>query len=133
VYSIGRGILGVVYGSIYVFCCVGLSLFIWLGLDGWRSDNWISTLADVAGGSFGIALFVAILVEGFMLAWMIQKKIEDKAREEGREEGRQEGRQERDGQWEDWIRRRDEALIRGEAFDEPPPSRSGTAATPGPK
>ena len=95
-------------------------------MDGWRSDNWISTLADVAGGSFGIALFVAILVEGFMLAWMIQKKIEDKAREEGRKEERQQ----RDGQWEDWIRRRDEALIRGEAFDEPPPSRSETPATP---
>ena len=69
-----------------------------------------------------------------MLAWMIQKKIEDKAREEGRKEGRQQGlqqgRQERDGQWEDWIRRRDEALIRGEDFDEPPPSRSETPATP---
>jgi hypothetical protein len=64
---------------------------------------------------------------------MIQKKIEDKAREEGREEGRQEGRQERDGQWEDWMRRRDEAQIRGESFDDPPPSRSETAATPGPK
>ena len=44
---------------------------------------------------------------------------------EGRAEGRAEMREETNAAWSDWNRRRVEAEMRGERFDEPPPSVNG--------
>ncbi len=41
--------------------------------------------------------------------------------ERGREEGLERGREEAQALWEDWYRRFQEAEVRGEVFDEPPP------------
>ena len=41
--------------------------------------------------------------------------------ERGREEGLERGREEAQALWEDWYRRFQEAQVRGEVFDEPPP------------
>ena len=47
-----------------------------------------------------------------------------RGREEGREEGRAQGLAEANRQWEEWLRRRDDAEAAGRPFDEPPPSKS---------
>ena len=120
----------VFYCAIYVFCFAGLSLFQWLYLNTWQLDNWVPTLADVAGGSIGLALLMVISVEGVramvLFAPIIKKRMEEKARQEGRKEGRQEGRQEgrreNNEEWEAWLKRRDEAQANGQPFDEPSPS-----------
>ena len=112
----------VFYCAIYLLCFAGLSLFQWLYLNAWQLDNWVSTLADVAGGSIGLALLMVISVEGVramvLFAPIIKKRMEEKARQEGR----QEGRRENNAEWEAWLKRRDEAQANGQPFDEPSPS-----------
>ena len=135
----------VVYCAIYVFCFVGLSLFQWLYLNTWQLDNWVSTLADVASGSIGLALLMVISVEGVramvLFAPIIKKRMEEKARQEGRQEGRKSmgtdagtkkggkkggkkgvGKTMQNGR--PWLKRRDEAQANGQPFDEPSPSQS---------
>ena len=46
----------------------------------------------------------------------------DKTRRVARAQGRTEGRAEEREAWMDWVRRRDEALARGEDFNEPSPA-----------
>ena len=124
----------VVYSSIYLLCFVGLSLFFGLYLREWQSHNWLSTLADIAGGSIGIALLVVVAAEGgrglVLLYPMLKKHLQEEARQKGHEEGRQkdrqEGRQETHGAWETWLKRRDEAHANNQPFDEPPPSHKKT-------
>ena len=45
--------------------------------------------------------------------------------EKARAEGRAEGLEEAHSEWTEWNRRREEAVSRGERFDEPPPSLNG--------
>ena len=108
----------VVYSSIYLLCFVGLSLFFGLYLREWQSHNWLSTLADIAGGSIGIALLVVVAAEGgrglVLLYPMLKKHLQ--------EEARQKGQQETHDAWEAWLKRRDEAHANNQPFDEPRPS-----------
>ena len=48
----------------------------------------------------------------------------------GREEGKADGVKQTDAEWEDWLRRRDDALANNEPFDEPPPSSRRNGANP---
>ena len=48
-----------------------------------------------------------------------------KGRAEGRSEGIVEGLGQANAAWSEWNRRREEALERGERFDEPPPNVNG--------
>ncbi len=113
--SSSRGtVTWIVYSSIYVICFVWQSLFLWLYLDAWRLDSWIPLLADVAGGSLGVALLSAILweVTRYMVLFAPRriKQLKDEARRENNAE------------WEAWLKRRDEAREKNEPFDEPSPS-----------
>ena len=60
-----------------------------------------------------------------------KKEGREEGKKEGREEGKKEGRKEgvtvgemqANQRWRDWLRRQEEALAKGEPFDEPPPDR----------
>ena len=72
-----------------------------------------------------IALAVAILAyrEAIMVfAERYKAKRFAEGRQQGRQEGRVEERRQRDAQWEAWLKRRDQALVNNQPFDEPSPS-----------
>ena len=86
-------------------------------------DGWDTTIAVGIGMSYCVVISTAVtyvIVEGVaMLAEQFKKKRYDA--------GRKEERAERDALWEAWLERQQAAFARGEPFDEPPPSRNGTA------
>ena len=55
-----------------------------------------------------------------MIASRLYENLQN-VREKRREEGRAEGRAERDAEIQAWYKRQQEALAKGEPFDEPPP------------
>ena len=70
----------------------------WLPVSHWQSGV-VSTAADLAGASLGVALPTTVLTEGVivlvrMLTHDRRQRILKEGIEKGREEGRQEGRQE---------------------------------------
>ena len=72
----------------------------------------VVALMIIAGRRFIVALF----------DWGNREKTRRVARAEGLAEGLAEGRAEEREAWMDWIRRRDEAIARGEDFTEPSPA-----------
>ena len=50
-----------------------------------------------------------------------QERLQKEALEQGLEQGREQGESRVQCMWEDWNRRREEAEMKGEPFDEPPP------------
>ena len=63
---------------------------------------------------------VTMVLSERYLAWRFKKGLE-KGLEEGREEGREEGLEQAVTEFRAWLKRRDEAMERGEEFNEPPP------------
>ena len=106
----------VVYAAIYVMTFAGLTVLLWLDLGQHQRGpvSVISLLAIVSASAAGIALFAALSWEVLramvLLAPMLKKWIEERARQETHE------------RWEAWLKRREEAEVNGQPFDEPPPS-----------
>lgn len=63
---------------------------------------------------------VTMVLSERYLAWRYKKGLE-KGLEEGREEGREEGIEQAVTEFRAWLKRRDEAMERGQEFNEPPP------------
>ncbi len=97
------------------------------GAEGWV-DQVLSIwgeLAPLAAVAIVGAAFLTEIVRWIMvIAGWLEEKLE-RTREARRAEGRAEGRAEANHDWEEWNRRRETALERGEPFTEPPPSRNG--------
>ena len=81
----------------------------------------MSTLADVCGAAFGLALLFAILMEAGTTMVLFAPMLKRKWLEQGRKEGREEMRQ-RYAALEAWRQRKREAEDNNQPFDEPPPS-----------
>ena len=77
------------------------------------------------------AAFLTEIVRWIMvIAGWLEEKLERtrearraEGRAEGIEQGIEQGIERADRDWDDWLRRRESALDRGEPFAEPPPSR----------
>ena len=80
-------------------------------------DSALSALREASGLIPWLIIFTFYLVEGVsMLAERYLRSRYAKGRQEGREEERQ--------KWIDWNRRREQALLEGSEFTEPPPGKS---------
>ena len=80
-------------------------------------DTALSALREASGLIPWLIIFTFYLVEGVsMLAERYLRSRYAKGRQEGREEERQ--------KWIDWNRRREQALLEGSEFTEPPPGKS---------
>ena len=80
-------------------------------------DTALSALREASGLIPWLIIFTFYLVEGVsMLAERYLRSRYTKGRQEGREEERQ--------KWIDWNRRREQALLEGSEFTEPPPGKS---------
>ncbi len=112
-----------IYCGIYVVCFAAFSLYQWLYLKAWQLDNWMSTLGVVSSASLGVALLAIIILEGVTYMVLFAPRRIKELIEQGRQEGRVEALQESNAEWEAWLQRRDEALERGEPFDEPSPAK----------
>ena len=62
-----------------------------------------------------------------MLSEMIAEKYKLRRYIQGKVDGKLEGIAEANRLWLDWIKRRDEALSKGLAFNEPPPSETNSS------
>ena len=81
-------------------------------------DTALSALREASGLIPWLIIFTFYLVEGVsMLAEKYLRSRYAKGREDGKEEGREEERE----KWRAWNHRREEALLQGKEFTEPPP------------
>ena len=103
----------------------------------WRDAPAVIMGAAVSAAGFWIVLS-PILVEGaaMVFAAMFTQRKRQEAREKGREEGHEEGHaaglKEANAAWREWNRRREEAISKGQPFDEPTPdARNGSGSTGG--
>ena len=78
----------------------------------------ITTMLDVLGGA--IVVTARYLTAKFVEP--LREKIKAEARAEGIAEGIAEGLAQKQREWEIWLREKEDALERGEDFDDPPPS-----------
>ena len=124
-----RNIFLAIFGLLFA---IGTGLTVWRGpregAEGWV-DQVLSIwgeLAPLAAVAIVGAAFLTEIVRWIMvIAGWLEEKLE-----RTREARRAEGRAEADRDWDDWNRRREAALERGEAFSEPPPSRLRNGARP---
>ena len=99
----------------------------------WRDAPAVIMGAAVSAAGFWIVLS-PILVEGaaMVFAAMFTQRKRQEAEEKGREEGHAAGLKEADTEWREWNRRREEAISKGQPFEEPTPdSRNGSGSTGG--
>ena len=82
------------------------------------------TALDVIGGAMVTARY---MTDKFLKP--LHERIRSQGREEGRSEGREQGREEERRLWAAWNQRREEAVQKGEPFDEPPPGSEGDLET----
>lgn len=123
-----RNIFLAIFGLLFA---IAVGFVIWRGpregAEGWV-DQVLSLwgeLAPLAAVAIVGAAFLTEIVRWIMvIAGWLEEKLE-RTREARRAEGRAEGRAEANRDWEEWNRRREAALERGEPFTESPPSRNG--------
>ena len=82
------------------------------------------TALDLIGGTLVTARYLSD-----KLLKPLHEKIRSEGREQGRSEGREQGREEVQRLWADWNKRREEAVQKGEPFNEPPPGSEGDLET----
>lgn len=127
-----RNIFLAIFGLLFA---IGTGLAVWRGpregAEGWV-DQVLSIwgeLAPLAAVAIVGAAFLTEIVRWIMvIAGWLEEKLErtrEARRAEGRAEGVAEGIARANRDWEEWNRRREAALERGEPFSEPPPSRNG--------
>ena len=100
------------YGFLYCFIFT-ISYGVIAYLADW--DEWLSTLANIASASIGIALLIPIIIEGGHVALVLASYIRRKLTE-------RDVRKERET-WQAWNKRREEFESEnpGKKFSEPPP------------
>ena len=81
--------LGTFYCLAYLVSLVAVSLSMWLYWDSWHLSRLVSTLADVASLSLGVALLALIFREGFTLMVLWAPKRIEALKERGRREERE--------------------------------------------
>jgi hypothetical protein len=119
-------------GTVYLTVANTLAEAARTNAGGWQELQAIVTVQLAQAGGASVVGSAIIVEAGHMvIGEIIKQRRRRQAIEEGRAEGRLEGREENQVLWETWNRRRLEAEARGEAFNEPPPTRDNLNGTSG--
>ena len=117
----------IIYITGFSLCLVILSAIVIVRVDQWDRgtfDKLIPVLANVVEISIGFGLLTGFAKEvySYMVLYGRISRRKQQLIEQGVEQA--------DAEWEDWIRRRDEARANNAPFDEPPPSSRRNGANP---
>ena len=117
----------IIYITGFSLCLVILSVIVIVRIEQWdRStyDKLIPVLANVVEIAIGVGLLTGFAKEvgSYMVLYGRISRRKQQLIEQGVKQT--------DAEWEDWLRRRDDALANDEPFDEPPPSSRRNGANP---